>query len=381
MLFDSIGDGHHPDYLWYVISCIQDRPEWELVIQTSAGFETYLQKRLKSQALDLSRVRLDYLPEQQVKAWYQSPMILRSFSEWKAVLQGVKKHQVDQVLLMYADYFQLGLRWGASCPVPVAGILFRPPYALNQGGWYEKLKTWVLRQCLKAKGFQPLFILNESLHEGIQALSPHAEVRTLPDPFEPIEVGAQTQEAFQKLYPKTQGKIQLLSFGYLDERKGIQALCQGLAQLSPESQSQIQLLLMGTCTPDFEQQLKQWTALAPRVECLLATTYQSEAMVQCAFQSCDWVWVGYPNFMGSSSVLVRAAAAGKPSLGGPEGEIGYLLAERNLGLSFPSYEAKVIAEALEKILNGQAKVKKEALFAFAKAHSLENFGKALLDAL
>jgi glycosyltransferase involved in cell wall biosynthesis len=90
--------------------------------------------------------------------------------------------------------------------------------------------------------------------------------------------------------------------------------------------------------------------------------------------------VAYRGHIGSSNVLIRAAAEGIPVVGSDWGLLGHYIRDRRLGRAVDTTDAGALAQALadgttEK-LDGTEFDGAEALV-FSAEHSLDAFGEAL----
>jgi hypothetical protein len=100
-----------------------------------------------------------------------------------------------------------------------------------------------------------------------------------------------------------------------------------------------------------------------------------------AFDSTDWVLVLYRNHLGSSSVLVRAALAGKPVLSTHLGQIGQLTNTQDLGAVVDILETKDLANLLVKIIDQKMEIHHASIEKFASENSIKAFGDAINQAL
>ena len=95
------------------------------------------------------------------------------------------------------------------------------------------------------------------------------------------------------------------------------------------------------------------------------------------FELADVVLMLYQGHTGMSSVLVRAAMAGKPMLGTELGMIGELIRARELGTAVDATDYLAVGNALRGIQTDGLKVHAEALQRVAEENSLQAFGDTI----
>ena len=112
--------------------------------------------------------------------------------------------------------------------------------------------------------------------------------------------------------------------------------------------------------------------------------YVSSEEERWCFQASDVVLLPYLQHYGTSGVLARAAAAGKPVIVSDEQLLGRFVREHRLGWVFPSGDAGRLAEVLRETaqLSGDQRVFfAERAADWAKRNSREAYRAALLEAL
>jgi len=99
------------------------------------------------------------------------------------------------------------------------------------------------------------------------------------------------------------------------------------------------------------------------------------------FTAADIAWLGYRNHIHMSGVLVLAGMAGIPILGTPEGEIGRLIAQFDLGIPARIDHPVEVAMGLRAMLDSRQRheMGQRARAAFA-SHTVENFGAEVVAA-
>jgi hypothetical protein len=103
--------------------------------------------------------------------------------------------------------------------------------------------------------------------------------------------------------------------------------------------------------------------------------------VQIAFESADFILILYQNFLNMSSVLIRAALAGKPSFATEAGMIGEMVAHYELGLTLDATSSTAVAAGLEKILANKISFSANNAQKIAAENSVEAFTSTIAQAL
>ena len=109
--------------------------------------------------------------------------------------------------------------------------------------------------------------------------------------------------------------------------------------------------------------------------------YMSAPEVQIAFESADFILILYQNFLNMSSVLIRAAQAGKPSFATETGMIGEMLTQHELGLTVDATSSTAVAAGLKTILENKIPFSANNAQKIAAENSVEAFTSTIAQAL
>jgi glycosyltransferase involved in cell wall biosynthesis len=137
-----------------------------------------------------------------------------------------------------------------------------------------------------------------------------------------------------------------LNFGQLDQRKGIEGFLLACKQLTPTDLNQICLLLAGPIEAAYQAHIESLLREMPDLEVIRLFDQLHYPTVELCFEVSDVVLVTYLGHMGMSSVLIRAALAGKPVIGTSVGTIGATIDAYQLGLSIDPSNTFEFAQAL-----------------------------------
>jgi len=381
LLFDTITDGHHPDYLYNFILYYSEKTEVELHILTGKTFAVYLQQYLKDGILPWTNIVVHYIPQEEIQKIHQKSIFIRSFLEWKLMKEYALKLGIKKVLLMYMDYFQLGIIFSKKSDLEISGIYFRPDFAKNPNSFYSKIKKLILVKTMNSGHLKNLFTLEEKVVPELQKLSKKTKVCSICEPVQLFSLTEDKKISFAKIHQIPQNKILFLNFGYLDERKGIEVFLKACQQLSKDQLNSIALMLVGPIEKDYESKINDLISHVDGLQTCKMWGYLATNEIQITFDLADWALVLYQNHLGSSSVLVRAALAGKPVLGTDLGQIGELTNQRKLGLALDASNPADIAKAIIEIIEKRVKINHSAIQQFANENSIEAFGNVIDSAI
>ncbi len=381
LLFDTVLDGHHTDYLTHLIEYWQTQQvEGELFVVTPAG----LAAQFPAEITLSSQIKFVEMTEPEIAGIRNASMVGRSFAGWNLYVKYAEKLRPDHALLMYFDLFQLGLWLGKKSPCPVSGIYFRPNfYQKNTENWKEKLvfvrKKFILGRALANPAFTTLFSLDKSALPAIKTVAKGAKVTPLGDPVKDYDITPQQVEVQKKtLGIKNPRKIFLL-FGHLDDRKGIEPTLDAIAMLSPEEQQRVTLLLAGPIGDEFRQLIEVKIA-ALNTDAQIICHFQTlrGAAIQTFFGLSDFVLTLYQKHVGMSSIVVRAALSQKPLISSDFGYLGNLVESQHLGITLDSESPTAISEAFRQALRGEINFDRLAAKTLAEENTARVFAEQIL---
>ncbi len=381
LLFDTVLDGHHTDYLTHLIEYWHTQQvEGELHLVTPTGLAAQFPVEITLS----SRIKFIELTEPEMAGIKDASMIGRSFSAWNLYVKYAKKFRPDHALLMYFDVFQLGLWLGRKSPCPVSGIYFRPNfYQKNTASWKEKMvlfrKEFILNRALSNPSFTILFCLDKSAVPAIQAISERTKVRPLSDPVKCYDLTtSQVERLKQELSVENSRKVFLL-FGHLDDRKGIEPALDAIAMLSREESKQMALVLAGPIGDEFRQLIEARIATLnnnAQVICHFQTLKGAD--IQTFFALSDFVLTLYRKHVGMSSIVVRAALSQKPLISSDFGYLGNLVESQQLGITLDSESPTAICQAFRQALRGEINFDQRAAEKLAKENAAQAFAEQIV---
>lgn len=251
---------------------------------------------------------------------------------------------------------------------------------LMTSSWvYQKRNTirrWARRRAwaalIGATSFRTLHIIDPLLMPSFQALTPGIASRTVlaPDPVEAIpDVGK--IEARRRLGIEESGRL-ISCVGRLDERKGVDILIR--AFLAARLSSNDRLLLVGTHMPEVTSILQGEAAELVRAGRIISRDgYVSDEQLVLSVAASDLVGVTYRRHLGSASIVIRAAAQGRPILSSDLGWPGQTCRRFALGTACQVRDLEAVTRALRDALESSADFAPHpAAKRFVQFHSVEN---------
>ena len=374
LLFDTITDGHHPDYLIHVIGFYSGNKEVELYVSTGESFKSQFDARQQAEDnLWGDNVTFLPIPTNKLNSIHSKPIYLRSIIEWNLLVETAQSINANQVLLMYFDYYQLGILIGKKAPCPVSAIYFRPNFTENDNGIYPQIKKWMLSKVLKSGQIQNLFCLVHALVPYMKGQKTQTQIIPICDPIKQFEISKSETAEFKNKYKIPTDKKIFLNFGYLDDRKGMEVFIDACSTLSKEALAKICLLLAGPVPEYYEKIIEAKLAQVPELEVIRSYGYLPAREVQICFEISDVVLILYQDFLNMSSVLIRAAMANKPTFATQTGMIGELVSRNNVGVTVDATSVSEVRNELNAMIQNGISYSEDNLKQLAEENSLNSF--------
>ncbi len=308
-------------------------------------------------------------------------------SHWAAELGA------DHIVLMYFDHVQISLAYNLrfDWPLSISGIYFRPTFHYRdlgmERGFKERVvairKKLILTSALRNPHLRYVFCFDSLAVERFPRTHSNARAVTLPEPlYDPSEHGVQSP-MLDCIQP---GRLLLLLFGSLDQRKGLGPVLDALSSLSEPQQSRLALVLAGRIVgSDREVILERIRSFRSKskVQIVLEDRYLDEEEIQPLIRACDLMLLTYVQHVGSSGVLVRAAKAGVPVLSSDYGLLGAQVSQNQLGVTVDATSAVAIASTLQRWLVNARSIafNPEKARAFAATNTADAFARTILSRL
>ena len=374
LLFDTITDGHHPDYIIHLIGFYSGNKDVELYVSTGESFKSQFDERQKAEDNPWGdNVTFLPIPTDKLNSIHSKSIYLRSIIEWNLLVETAHSINASQVLLMYFDYYQLGIWIGKKAPCPVSAIYFRPNFTENDNGIYPQIKKWMLSKVLKSGQIQNLFCLVHALVPYMKGQKTETQIIPICDPIKQFQISKSEIAEFINKFKVPTDKQIFLNFGYLDDRKGMEVFIDACAALSSEALAKICLLLAGPVPEYYEKIIEAKIAEVPELEVIRCYGYLPAREVQICFEISDVVLILYQDFLNMSSVLIRAAMANKPNLATQTGMIGELVSKHNVGITVDATSVSEVGNELKAIIKNGISYSEDNLKQLAEENSLNSF--------
>jgi glycosyltransferase involved in cell wall biosynthesis len=241
------------------------------------------------------------------------------------------------------------LRWAALGRLParllqgrLSGVYLRPRHLEKTWNWNTLLKGVGFRRLLRRNWFRKLLLCDEYLHAQWQGRPDAACLGWLCDPWSGAFSHA-PEECRARLGVPPERRV-FLQYGTGSRRKGLHLVVEAMLA-GPENPVDF-LLCVGHQPEDREVRAGLGRLAAQgRAQCI--DRYVSAAEEEWCFCAADLVLLPYLGHYGSSGVLSRAAAAGKPVITSDEGLLGRRVRDHQLGLLFRPGDAAELKVAMK----------------------------------
>jgi glycosyltransferase involved in cell wall biosynthesis len=393
VLFNLYSGGHHPQHLeclaayWEALT-----PDAELhVVVSDRHVLAHPDTAARIAATPNTELHVARLPDGFEES--RSSTFARDRLHGRLAAHYIRLLHPDHFVLMLFDHAQLSLAVDLRFPWPVAisGIYFRPSFHYGSLGGPPQtsgdrvkgvVKQLVLRAALRNPHLRTLFSLDPFAVPYIERWSTHTEAVVLPEPLEHRQPAAGSS-LLDDLEPD---RRRLVVFGSLDERKGIGVVLDALQALPRQAQRALTLVLggpvIGSGRVELLARLREFAAHSD-VELRLEDRFIPESDVQRLLAGCDLSLLTYQRPVGSSGVLIRAAAAGIPVLATDYGVVGEQVRRHRLGIAVDTTDANSIRVVIEAWVERPETIPfdREAAAEFARQNTAELFAETIFSRL
>jgi glycosyltransferase involved in cell wall biosynthesis len=303
-------------------------------------------------------------------------------------MRSTEGRSIDFVLLPQLEVIgllHLGMRRPAFAGKPWAtiatGIRFHHHACgvIGSRRWFNPVQGFFFRRVLAD---QTLMLLG-TIDPYLPIAARHAKVVYCPDPC-PAPVPGKRAHA-REAYGLRPGTFVVLVFGVIDRRKCLDVLLEAAARIDPDID--LTVLVVGPqARNDVRAALEGLAArkLRDAGRLIEVNRFILSGEDPHPVDAADAVWVFYePNFVYSSSVLVRSARTALPVIARRRGIIGRQVVDNDIGFALDSDAPEPIAEALTRLARDQAlrrRMGEAGTKAFA-GHDPAAFARPMTDAI
>jgi glycosyltransferase involved in cell wall biosynthesis len=342
------------------------------------------------------RIRFIALKPRELKLCTHRRLSVAAFARWWTMRRYLSRTGADGAFFLSLDLLCLPLAFGLGLRgKPLAGILFRPSVHYRTLGDYRPSLGERARDLRKDLLYR-LMLRNPSVR-SVLSLDPffpnHAarryrqgsKVRTVPDPAQAAVPPANCNAAVDDFAPP--GRVGLLLFGYLTERKGPLAVLDALRLLPRGIAARVAVLFAGRVDPairdDMEGRRRALAEGRPELWLRIQDRRLDPAELEALVAQSDIVLAPYQRFVGSSGVLLWAARAGRPVLAQEFGLVGRLTRDHRLGSVADTSDPLRLAKCIEQMVaqGPQTFIDLSSARSFAASRTPGRFASTVLASL
>lgn len=380
LIYDSITDGHHPDYLFHLLNYLNAHPQFEVFVASGESFfNDYLKHPIRNEIEWKNHIHFLPISSNKITELHQGTISQRSFKEFRYFSKLGEKHQVQHGILMYIDYLQLGIAFGPKPNFSISGILFRPTLHIKFNGLLKNLKK-------TSKSLLIKYILKKPYVSKIHVLDPNVsnfwpnqkKIQYLNEPVSAFRVPKTKIKSFRADHNILDNQKIFLNFGHLDDRKGIEQFLKACRLLPQNEASSVCLILAGNISATYQKHIEKQIQQTPHIRVITFFKYLDQSEYQILFEACDFVLMLYQKHLGMSSVIVRAAAVNKPILIEDYGTLSGITDKYQLGRKVKSNQSEKFKNILREVLQKGIPFDIEKQNTFAQNNTPQAFAKKLL---
>lgn len=395
LILEPDAEGHSQEWLQHLSEFVaSDATAAAISVAAPPALCTALSRSMPAAAE--GRIRFIPLKPRELRLCTHRSLSIAAFARWWTMRRYLVRSGADFGFFLSIDLLCLPFALGLSMlGRPVAGILFRPSVHYGALGKYRPSSAERLRDLRKDLLYR-LMLRNPSIRT-VLSLDPffpaHAvsryshghKVRTVPDPAQPAMAPAAGDAAAIDFVPP--GRIGLLLFGYLTERKGPLMVLDALRLLPPAIASRAAVLFAGRIDPAIRTDIdSRCSALArdrPELWLRVEDRRLDRGELETLVARSDVVLAPYQRFVGSSGVLLWAARAGRPVLAQEFGLVGRLTRDHRLGAVADSSDPVQLAREIEHMIvrGPQSFIDLSSATTFAASRTPYRFASTVLSSL
>jgi glycosyltransferase involved in cell wall biosynthesis len=395
LILEPDAEGHSLEWLQHLAQFVAEHENAAAIsIAAPQALCDALARSLPTQAGH--RVTLAALRPREGSLCTHPSLVMASFARWWTMRRYLRRSGADAGFFLAIDLLCLPFAFGLGVGErPVSGILFRP--SIHYGALGDYRPSWKEKARDLRKDLLYRLMLRNRHVRVVLSLDPffpcHAashyfrgdKVRPVPDPALPSTGPAQSHGGDLVFPPK--GRIGLILFGYLTERKGPLVVLDALKLLPRAVAGRVAVLFAGRIDPAIRDAVEaRRSALRetrPEVSVQVEDRRLERAELERLVEQSDIVLAPYQRFVGSSGVLLWAARAARPVLAQDFGLVGRLTRDHRLGAVADSRDPAAIARTIERMIatGPQSFIDTAAARRFAAARTPERFAAIVLSSL
>ncbi|WP_332897133.1 glycosyltransferase family 4 protein [Haladaptatus sp. CMSO5] len=368
-LYDPTLSGHHPEYAANIVRYLSNIGDDVLYITPDQSNRATIVKNAGAKILFVGRPSVGNA----IQSFH------RTVSNVRSGLEIAREWNADIFHHLFVDTREPAITTALSTTsTPILFTLFNPHYhregAIRQRVYGNFCFKFIDIFSLKSS-FMGMFVhtpqIKERIHQRSQFLE-EKDLHVVPDPVALPDHRLSKEEARRNLNIKGEDPIYLF-FGGLRAEKGAKLLMEVIGNLDRDATFVIAGSEGVIGQTEIEVANNQSRAV---IDARL--DFIPDSKVYTYFFACDAVVLPYlSEYSGTSGVLQRSAAAGRPVIATNVGEVGPLVKEYDLGYVVQS-DVQSITRKL-KTFDPQTALKKfeSALLTYAEKHSVDRFSREI----
>lgn len=299
-----------------------------------------------------------------------------------------------RVLLMYFDHCQLSLSLRRPVPTKtrISGIYFRPSFhyrtlAYQRDSGQQRFREWrkrfLLRLALAHPNLSSVLCLDPYAVDELRRRFRRPKFIHLHD-IGPTETESSASGDLRSRIGVLPEDRVVLLFGSLSARKGVAQFLEALDAMDVPQGVSISAVIAGPCDPaDLLDGLESAGKNRKQIRVRRLAGVVPDDDLPELFRMAAVVALPYQRHIGSSGVLIRAAAAGRPVVTQDHGLVGRWVRDYRLGASVDTAKPIEIGRALSGLLRNPCEMgfDEESARAFARDHTSQRFRETILSTL
>jgi len=376
LIVDPQIEGHHLTWIAYIVR-----------VFLKHNFNVTLLADLRKESHDLIKNAVnDMINEISIISAFNENGSYVGGTCFNSILKVMENYNINDVFMNELDLVasnclrKAAIRWYPPKKLKgkISGVYFRPRFLSETNfSFSNKIKYAGFKQLCINQWFKHIFLMDELQVDFARDQFINTGFHLLPDPWDGDYSIKQSYASTALDIPDN--KFVILQFGIGTRRKGLHLVVEAMRNMSDSKN--IYLLCAGKLSIDSELRT-QLEILEQQNKAKIIDRYVSHEEEKLCFCATDIVLLPYIEHFGSSAVLSRAAASGKPVIASNYGLTGWRVNNNKLGLTFQSNDSNALLLSIEKMADMDEKnrnIFQKNAFEYAKTCSMEAFEKSLIS--
>ena len=386
-LLDLYGGGHHRSYVEMLCDFwVRRVPDGVLRVFISSAFvETFddLFDRF-GERIDFHTLAAAGVPSHGTHSRRAQVQLNRAYLR---ALKEISGAYDGPIVLLHLDHALLAAARFSGHPESVSGIYIRAPFREQGDGLASRaklrLKRRLLGRAVQNRAIQRVFCLDPTVVGEVDGLAHRPVATALPDGIQLTSPSLSRVEQRSVLGATERTRV-LLLFGVVSRRKGIVELCDALRSMSPQHRDQCLLVVAGQWLDSDRSLISAALGeLQGSVRVVEIDSFVPDQDMASLFEATDVVLVPYTaDHLGSSGILVRAAATGTPVIGPANGLVSEYITTHRLGQTTDPRDRAGFARTLETAIDDpRTAFDLGSALAFGEANSSDRFAETIYSGI